>query len=405
MATPDEIRAQGILKDIYARHGIPEGTDPYTASEMIGGMAEGAWGAQPSAWANPEERAAAREQYALGGKNPQEVQSRWEKSIYLADPETHRYQQNFARDQQFLDRVGAGGDQDPDIAAWTGPVNPERLQQARTGDAVAAWDQTNNNPLYRDNWRSSGWASQESPLAAVGGAITNPDVALGKGMAFMNIPYDFLATQGSNETKTAGDSLNTAVGLYKTGMNNRLNSPAPILDLPSGATVQERAARLKELQQQAATGAVPSSAERWQRTSGFVPPPVIRDAGDAILATLDGTQFIPGLSLGKTIAKGAANAAAKGVARDMMFDAGTSAALAGGLAQKPGRTWGQYLGFAPEAPEDLAVKSDQEVAAANDARRQMFERSLQQYGSGVSTYDDEAYKRLQQAGRVPIRNQ
>jgi hypothetical protein len=405
VATPEEIRAAEITKEIYARHGIPEGTDPTVAAEMIGSMAEGAWGAQPSAWANPEERAAAREQYALGGSSPQEVQDRWEKSIYLVDPETHRYQQNFARDQQFLDRVGVGDEQDPAVTAWTGPANPERLRQARAGEAVAAWNQTENNPLYRDNWFSSGWALQDSPIAGVGGAITNPDTALGAGMTFMNIPFDFLAMHGSNESKTANDSWRTAAGLYKTAMNNRLNSPAPILDLPSGATVQERAARLKELQQQAATGAVPSSAERWKRTSGFVPPPFIRDAGDAFLATLDGTQLIPGVAFGKAAAKGAATAAAKGAAKDMAFDAATSTAITAGLAQKPERTWGQYLGLAPEAPEDLAIKSDEEVAAANDARRQMFDRSLQQYGSGVSTYDDEAYKRLQKAGRVPIRNQ
>lgn len=410
MATPDQIRANAILKDIYARHSIPEGTDPITAMQMVQAASEGSWGSQPSAWANPDERAAAREQYALrGGDDPNAVQKRWDESVYLVDPETDKYQQNYGRDTQFLGRMAEGMVVPPtpptfwDVLKSGGTVPDSRNMNREY--ALQKWDQSNSSPLYRDNFASSGWEQQDSTAGTVVNAISNPDLAGGKGMNAMNIPYEFLAMQGSGEAKTTGDSWRTAVGNYKTLSNNRLGTPAPILDLPSNATVQERAARLKELQEQASAGAVPDSAERWKRSLGVVPPPVIRDAGDAFLATLDGTQLIPGMAVGKTVAKNAARSAAKGVARDMTSDAITSTAIAAGLNAKPERTWPQYLGFAPEPEGSVQFKSDDEVDAANAARKQQFERSLQQYGAGVSTADDEAYKRLQQAGKVRVRNQ
>lgn len=392
MATPDEVRAAGILKDIYARHGIPEGTLPEDAGDFIEKNAAKA-GSLPSAWANPGERAAAREQYASKGKTPQEVQKRWEESIYLMDPQTQQFRQNYARDAEFLDRIKAKDARAPDVEAWTGPTDPGRLAAVRTQDAVQAWDQTNSNPLYRDSWASSGWADQGSVL---GNLVTNPDLASGRLVELSNVPYNFLAMQGGGETASAGDSWRTAVGAYQGAMKNRANSAAPILDLPSTATPAERAARLAELQKEAGTAAVPESGERWLRTTGVVPPPVIRDAGDAALATLDGTQLIPGLTVGKAAAKGAARAAAVGVARDMGTDAATSVGLMAGLGQKPGRTWSQYLGFAPEEEGAVTLKNPQQVDEANEARRQMFERTSR--SPGVSTADDEAYKRLQQAG-------
>lgn len=399
MATPEEIRAAGIRKDIYARHGIPEGTDPKEAVGLIEMNAAKA-GAQPSAWANPEERAAAREQYASAGKTPDEVQKRWDDSIYLMDPQTQQYRQGYARDAEFLDRLGVKDARDPAVEAWTGPVDPAGLAAARTQDAVQAWDQTNSNPLFRDSWASSGWADQGSVLANL---VNNPDLPTGRLVNMSNIPYNFLAMQGSGETASAGDSWRTAVGEYQSASRNRPHSAAPILDLPSGATPEQRAARLAELQKEAVTAAVPDSGERWLRTQGYVPAPVLRDAGDAALATLDGTQLIPGLTLGKTAAKGAARAAAAGVARDMATDAGVSAGIMAGFAQKPGRTWSQYLGLSPEDDGAVTLKSPQQVEEANEARSQRFDRSLR--SAGVSTADDEAYKRLQQAGKAPYRNQ
>lgn len=397
---PDAVRARAVMRDIYARHGIPEGTDPATAMQMVQGASEGAWGAQPSAWANPEERANARAEYAARGANPDEVQKRWEESIYLVDPDTQEFRQRFLRDKEFLERMSARDGRDAETEAWTGKPDAGRLTQARTQMALEAWDKTNNNPLYRDNWRDSGgWKGQEGLGAGFANAAMNPDTTVGRLMQHGDGIFNFLAMQGSGETPTTSESWRTAVGGLQSNLKNRPFSDAPMLDLPSSATQEERAARLRELQKEAATAAVPENSERWAR-SGLLPPPVIRDAGDAVLATLDGTQFLPGATLVKGAVKGAAKQAATKLALDMGSDAATSTAIAMAANQKPNRTWAQYLGLADEDPDAVHIKTDAQVEEANEARRQQFDRTLG--AAGVSTADGEAYKKLQQSGRAPM---
>ena len=401
----DDIRARGIRRDIFARHNIPEGTPDDQAAAMVEYLSSRS-AAQPGAWANPDERAKAREEYASRGKTPDEVQRRWEESIYLVDPATHEFRQRYQRDKEFLDRMAGRSEQMPaSVNAWAGaPADPQRIADVRTQNAVEAWDKSNNNPLYRNSWRDSGgWASQESVAAGLANAATNPDLATGSALLALDVPYNFLAMQGSGESSTARESMRTALGGYQAASQNRLDSGAPILDLPSTATAAERAERLRELQKQAASAAVPDSAERWIRTTGRLPSPAIRDMGEIALSTLDGTQFIPGATLGKSAVKGAGKAAAKGAARDMASDAVISTGLTGPLLINPSRTWAEYTGYAPEDTSAVTVKTPQEVAEAKAARQQMFERTL---GSqGVSTADSEAYNRLQRAGAAPLRNQ
>jgi len=402
MATPEEIRARGIRRDIFARHGIPEGTSDAQAAAMIEEHAQQA-GAGPSAWANPEERANARAEYAARGGNPDEVQKRWEDSIYLVDPATHNYNQNFRRDREFLENIALSGEREPSVEAWTGATGAPT--QARVQNAVAAWDQTNNNPLYRDSWSSSGWSDQSGIASTVMNAISNPDLPLGKFMNPGNAVYDFLALQGSGEGNSAVDSGRAAAGNYMTAANNRLDTPAPILDLPSSASPRDRAQRLKELQQESATAAVPDSGERWERTTGIVPPPLMRDTGDAFLAAMDGTQLIPGMPVMKGAvgaAKGVAKSAAKRALVDTAQDAAVSVGLAGAFAQDPSRTWAQYVGLAPEAEGAVTMKTPEQVREAEEARSQKFQRSL--LAPGVSTADSDAYRRLQESGKAPYRS-
>lgn len=380
MADPNDIRARSIRRDIFARHFIPPDVSDEDAIKWITDRAA-MHRAGPAGWANPEERASARAEYAKVGSTPDEVQKRWEESIYLVDPATHEFNQRYLRDKEFLERMA--GD---------------------AGSAVTAWDNTNNNRLYRNNWRDSGgWKSQEGFVPALVNAAANPDLAGGQLLATSNVPYAFLAMQGSGESPSAGHSLQTALGGYRSATNNRQFSQAPVLDLPSSASPAERAARLRELQAEASAAAVPESGERWKRTTGIVPPPVIRDTGDAVLATLDGTQLIPGVTLVKGVAspaKGAVKALGKRMAADMASDAAVSSGLTAFLGQKPDRTWSQYLGFAPEG--EVPMKTPEEVSAANESRSQQYERTQQ--AAGVSTADAEAYKKLQQSGLVPIRS-
>ena len=399
---PSDVRERAIRRDIYARHGIPAGTSDADAAAMIAGMAEKA-GKRPSAWANPTERANARAEYASVGRTPDEVQKRWEESIYLVDPETHEFRQRYLRDKEFLDRLSASGPEaDGSVSAWTGPSDdPSRLPKVRQQNALEAWDRTNNNRLYRNNWRDSGgWSDQESVVSGAFNAGMNPDMPAGKVLNFGDSVFNFLAMQGSGETPTSGDSLKTSLGAYRAADQNRLESPAPILDIPSKATPAERAARMKALQAEAAAASVPNSAERWIRTTGRLPSPAIRDTGDAVMATLDGTQLIPGMTFVKAPVAAAAKAAAKGIATDMAVDAAVSTGAMGALKQKPGRSWAEYLGYAPEDTSDITIKTDAEVEAANEARRNQYARTQQ--AERVSTADDEAYNRLQQRGKVPL---
>lgn len=398
MATPAEIRARNIRRDIFARHGIPEGTGDAEAAAIIAGHAQSA-GAGPSAWANPEERAAARAEYASKGSSPDEVQKRWDDSIYLVDPATHHYNQNYRRDSEFLRNMALVSERAPSVEAWTG--SGAAPSQSRTQNAVAAWDKTNNNPLYRDSWASSGWADQDGMASLVANATSNPDLPVGQFLNVGNLPFDFFRMQGSGEGGSARDSLQAAVGGYVTGNNNRLTSGAPILDLPSPATPEQRSKRLRELQQEAATAAVPESAERWKRTTGMVPPPAVRDTGDTVLAALDGTQLIPGVPAIKGAA-GMGRAVAKQALVDTAQDAALSAGMMGVFGQDPNRTWGQYLGFSPETEGFDGTKTPEQVREAEEARRQRFQRSL--LAPGVSTADAEAYKKLQDSGKAPIRN-
>lgn len=404
--TPESIRARGIIQDIYARHGIPAGTPLEEAQGMIAERAQKAGltdeqGQPTHAWANPEEAAAAQAEYAARGKTPAEVEKRWQESIYLLPPQGYDYHQNYTRDALFLKGVSSRDAQDAGIEAYTGtPSNPAALANARVGSALESWDSSNNAPLYRKNWREGTYESTGHFGNAAANVLLNPDLSSGSLVNLSDLPFNFFSMQGSGEGKHVGDSMQAAMGEFRSRHQNRLGSQAPILDLPANATPQQRAARLRELQKESATAAVPSSAERWKRSTGFVPPPVIRDTGDAILATLDGTQFIPGMKLGKTVAQNAAKLAAKGVAKDMGIDAAVSTGIAAAASQKPGRTWSQYLGLAKESADDLAMKSAEQVAEAEEARRQRYDRTLGP--AGVSSARDAAYKRLQESGKAPI---
>jgi len=409
---PDQLRADGIRRDIYSRHGIPDTASLAEAAAMIAERADKS-GAGQSAWANPEERAAAREQYALVGKTPEERQKRWDESIYLVDPSTDQFQQGYTRDQQFLQEMATAGQTQPTPPTFwdvlkNGGATPDSRNIARE-QALSQWDQSNNNPLYRDNWRSSGWDSQDHEAGGFANAVTNPDTTSGYAMKAMDVPLEFLAMQGSGESKSTGESLRNSLGSRSFSSRYRLNTPAPILDLPTTATPQERAARMKELQELARTGAIPESGERWQRTMGFTPAPIIRDMGDTVMASVDPTMLLPAVGAAKTLGKAAmvagkgwikpaAASVARGIAGDQMMEQATTGGILGSLGgNTPTRTWGEY--FDP-TPEPAALKSDAEVEAARAARDQMYALGKNNY-DGVSTADAEAYKRLERANKVP----
>lgn len=383
---PDEIRSRAILRDIYARHGIDAGVPPEEAAQMIAEKAP-----PQSGWANPQEWADAREKYALASNgDPLEVQARWDKSKYLMDPASHESHQKYGRDADFAAGVGA-------TTRFGGVDTTAR------SSALRRWDQSNNNPLYRDSWKSSGIAGEDSFGGGAGAAITNPDNASGAFMQAMDVPLHTLQMAGSGEAGLL-DSLNTASGNYYHAHRHRLDSRAPILDLPASASPEARNARIAELQAEAAKAAVPDSAERWQRTLGFTPAPFVRDMGDAVLGSVDPTMLIPFAGAAKPLgaaAKIAGSGWMKKAALDQAAEQATTAGLMGLLGgNDPNRTWTEY--FSPMTTP-AALKSDAEVRDANAARQSRFNRSVEQSSQpGVSAAADEAYSRLRNAGKVPV---
>ena len=81
MADAKDVRAQMILKDIYARHKLDPSQPLDAQIEAIKtGMLERETPLAPGMWANREERAQARGAYAAKGKTDREKQERWEQS-------------------------------------------------------------------------------------------------------------------------------------------------------------------------------------------------------------------------------------------------------------------------------------------------------------------------------------
>jgi hypothetical protein len=409
MADPNEIRARSLRRDIFARHFIPQDVSDEDAIKWIEDRAQ-LHKQAPAGWANPEERATARAEYAKVGSTPDEVQKRWEESIYLVDPATHEFRQRFLRDKEFLERM-TGVDASRSMADAGRGYSPAKaaLQQA-----VVAWDATNNNPLYRNNWRDSGgWKSQDGVGMATANAVSNPDLTSGQYLGMTELIPDFLRMQGSGESETANDSWRTATGKYMMQTDVRPDSPAPILDLPSGSSPEAIRQRLAELRELQGAAAIPDAGERWQRTAGFTPAPFLQDMGDASMSSADPTILFPMAGAAKAIGTAAkiggraamgtaAAGAARGLAADHLMEQGTTAGIIGAIGANPERTWADYVNLIPEPAK---LKSPAEVQAANEARQRQYGQGMERRASvpGVSTADAEAYKRLQQSGLAPSR--
>jgi hypothetical protein len=438
--------SHAAIKDIYSRHKIPTGMPLEQAVQHIQQRAMmtqalGVDGGTPSAWANPEERAAAREEYARQGKTPTEVQKRWDESIYLMDPRTYQHMQRYGRDLDMLGAVNQyiteGGDRAeakvrPQSAKPADPTGIGDWKDIVTGyeagaaglqreDASTFWDRSKGNPLYREsvgqaNYQQFGGAGQ-----GVANAISNPDLPLGNYMTFSETLPNHLRMQGSGETDTASESWQRAQAARLAGNRYRFGTPGMILDIPSGQTNQEIGKRIEELQKEISAAAIPMADERWQRTTGWTPPGAASDALDFFISWADPTAVIP-VARGAGALTTAARAAAKGAkiagrgwiapavrkalspaVSDLRFDAGLEQAighpLVGITGGPPGRTDSQYWLGGGKPGEDFAYKTDEQVADAKRSGQQLYERLKDD--DGVSRADTDAYNRLVESGALP----
>lgn len=435
MADANELRAQMILKDIYARHNLDPSLPIEKQVEAIQESAAGR-GMLPSAWSNPEERAQARAAYAAKGKTDAEKQARWDESVYLLDPDTYQYQQNAGRDIDFILAMHDAPNRANEartaaaVGAAGGTSASAYTPASATADALNYWDSSNGSPLYRQSMLSSDYQSQGGVLQGLLNATTNPDTATGNYLNFSELIPDWVRMRGSGEANSAGSAYEGAQANRLSKNRYRLTSPSPVLDLPSGADAPTKADRIVALQGLVKSAGIPEADQRWARWTkqnlgkSFVPPGFVTDTVDNAISWLDPTAAVPAAKAASATAK-AASTAARAVSTgakiagngwvrpvlsglvskrpteflndfkwDMGLEQGIGHTAGGALGGKPGRTDAQYW-MGNWNPEQ---KSEEDVLASQEARARLYEQLKDD--DRVSRADGRAYKSLNL--RVPV---
>jgi hypothetical protein len=418
------MEADAVRDEIFRRHGIPEGTSALEAAKIVEARAEQA-GIGPSAWANPEERSAAREAYAREGKTPEEVRRRWEESQYLLDPRTVEYMDAFGRDEDFLvgeaksdfrsaGKPGAPRETRPDDVRHYKESRGERLSRA------GGWNPLPTGPAGYQRFNNFGQALMDN--------TANPDTTTGFYSGFSEVVPNAIRMRGGR-SESAGEAMDASKAHWYGTMRYRTAGPHPILDLKGTPDRAAIASRLKELQDELQSASPPMADERWYQSSKgtFVPPGWVTGPLDWVTSWADPTAVIPatgavraGVGATKAAAKGAklagaAKTAFRPVVANAKQDFVTDTALSAGVetavgGQSPERTWPEFLvgnwGVTDEGKKALAARAAERGFADKDeanrrraASQALYERTKSD--DGVSRADDEAYKRLIRSGAVP----
>lgn len=407
VATDWDSELEAIKQSIYDKHKLRKDADLATALQWIE-LVSG--GAEPSAWANPEERAAARAAYAAEGSGPADVERRWKDSEYLLDPRTYDYMQKYGRDVDFLLGMIDKNAYKPDLIKRYNASNGERLY--RRGMFNGKMVDPDGAHGYQ-RWSGAGLGLAD--------ALTNPDTALGEYIGISETVPNFLRMQGSGETKTAGESWRAAQAARMANARYRITSPAPILDLPAGASPEDIGRRIAELRNETARASIPFGEERWQRTAGFTPPGWLSDVGDITMSMADPTILVPAAkavgtagAVTKAVVKGA-SVAGKGWVAPIVRNALTHRAaefggdllsehilghpvqgLLGGLG---GRTWRQWAGGRGTPAKDFQYKTDEELVDAKRLREEQYRRLSAD--RSIEMANDEAYNNLINSHALP----
>lgn len=417
VADPDGVDlTHSVVRDIYRRHGIPLDVELPDAVMMIEQRAGDAKAGQ-SMWANPTERAEARGEYASNLPSNQErlkwtdaelAQRRWDDSSHLMDPETAKYHQNYVRDQDFLVQLLG----EPEI----GNVDEMTATHDKIGPHVKAleyWDRSRNSPLWSDYARNS-----EDGLW-IAHALTDPDSTVGSTMMFLEQGPNAIRMRGSGESDGWAGAWKDQRALHRANQRYRITSPAPIGNLPSEASAEDRSRAIADLQRQVGAAAIPGAAERWARTTGWVPPGIVQDIGDGLISALDPTFAIPvgGSALkGLSLAAKGAKVAGTGWVKPAMQQLGRQTAAGLGWDQASEQTlnlgipaaispetaggrWTSTDYWTPRMAKPGDAKQGEELEAAKEARKQLYESADPE---SVSAADAQAYDEVKrQFGIAP----
>ena len=397
-------RVEVILSDIYARHGINPDLPPADAAMQVAARAE-SQGVGQSMWANPEERAAARKEYALKGKTPAEVKQRWDESARLMDPDTQAYYQNYVRDMSFLQGLQGPGSVEYGVRSDSvrGPHE----------EALRYWDRSNLSPI----WSDYGSTNQDGAWMAYG--MSDPDSTVGSYLEWSEQVPNAIRMWGSGESHSAGapTSLETSSGLYQFNRRHRPMHPAPIGNLPPGASREDRANAVRELQRQylSAKSAINDTDRRWAQTTGWVPPQVVQDVADNLTSTADPTLALSLVAPAAAVARFARPAAGVVGSGWVRPAAGQLARSTAGMigsdqAWEQGAGLGLITAIDPSRPSQASYwRGTTDVQdylhtpeQLNQAKRDRAEIVANADPAGVSTADNAAYGELVRERRVPF---
>lgn len=427
-------RARDAIGEAYRRHRIPRNTPLNEAAAMIEQRAQSS-GSTPSAWANPEEWAAARESYAREGKTPAEINKRWEESQYLLDPRTYEYMQKYGRDADMLaglsdyEQVRGADDSlaetpaeyDPTgIGDWQGMAKAVEAgyAQSKKDTALSHWNSSRDARLARPGLGSANYQRYGGLSGSLANAITNPDVPVGNYMTFSETVPNYLRMTGSGEADNESQAWEAAQAMRLAQNRYRLTAPSPILDTDDPKNIPSRMA---QLQREVLLAAAPDADERWQRTQGWTPPGWVTQPLDFLISSADPTIAVPfakgagaltnayraALKASRIAGKGwGAHAVKKAVlpfAADVGSDQAVEHAVGTGIMAaiggSPGRSWDQFQYGGGEKGKDFFYKDDEQLAEAQQARKDIHGRLKDD--AGVSTAEREAYNRMRADGTLP----
>lgn len=358
----------------YQRATSPEGLRDYLRMRL-----------SPVGWANANQRAKARADYAVQGADPEDMRKRWEASRLLVDPHTQKAQEKYLRDYRLLEGLLQKDDPSKVLKDYEGPL-----------DTRLAPEMVNNNGQF-DSGDGSPDILNTKMLASLPGAIlqnlADPESRAGWYMARANLFPDAGKFAGGGEAKDFSDAVGMAAGKLGFQDMHRISTRAPVMGLPDDATPGQIGERKQELIRQSALVDAPQYKERWMRSHGYDPGPVVGFLSDLGYDFLDPSLLVD-------VAAGPAKAVINPTARAYM--AAQGGLLKNLLKQSGGEAIAEVATELPLAAGIAAmtpaggqaygnhdVKTPEELAEAKELRRQY---ELKHFGS--QDPDDAAYNQV-----------
>lgn len=425
-------RADAIRDEIYRRHGIDKNRSLQEAIDRIEMQAKlreslGNTGGSMGEWANPEERGAARAEYAKQGKTPEEAKARLEESIHLLDPESRQYMQRFGRDLDFLKSEAESEQQAGRLRT------PRRILD---GNAIRYYDGSAGSEVARKGTYGDVFSPTSGGYQRFGGwgnaamnVVGNPETGAGGYLTWAEIPANALLTSMGGETQEAdghksdamlpahmrwaaalargfkdSEAWDRARAAHSADANYRPFSPSPVADFPAGSkpSRQDSAARILELQRATASAQPPMVDERWHRTTGGAPPSVLTQPGDSLIRSIDPSVALTaglGARALATLGRAAVRPLAVSLGNDQLQEQALNAAITAGFGGEFGRSQRQFWLGGGTPGVDFKYKSPEELAQARKDARVLGE-AAESASERVSRADAEAYQGAAESGAL-----